>query len=165
MSRAGIMGSLAVLGIFALAGAVFVRPTSTGAMLGVLGFALYRAVIARRVLCRHHHRGVRLSRLGRFDAAHAAFVRSEAFFKRYAWLDRGRSVLLGTAVAYSFTEVARYNQAHCLARIDQIDEAVRHLDDLLADHPGMAPAIELRGALLEGGQTSPRETDPDRWFE
>lgn len=164
-SRAGIAGSLAVLGVFVLAGAILVRPMSTGAMLGLLGFAFHRVVIARRILCRHHHRGVRLARLGRYEAAHAAFARSEAFFQRHGWLDRGRSMLLGTAGAYRFTALARYNQTHCLARMGQIDEAVRHLDALLADHPSMTPAIELRGALFEEGPTPPRETDPDQWFE
>jgi tetratricopeptide (TPR) repeat protein len=165
MSRAGIAGSLVLLAGFVAVGAVFVRPMGTGAFIGFFGYAFYRAVIARRIVCRHHHRGVQRFRLGRFEAAYTAFARSEAFFARHRWLDRGRSVLLGTAVAYDFTALARYNQAQCLGRMGQTEEAVRFLDALLADHPDMAPAIALRGALTSAATRAPTETDPDKWFD
>ena len=50
------------------------------------------------------------------------------------------------------------------AQMGQPEEAVRHLDALLADHPEMSAAIEVRGALMNDGTSSPRETDPDKWF-
>jgi hypothetical protein len=164
MSRAGIIGSLTLLGFYVLTSMFWVRPALTGAFLGLVGFAAHRALLARRLLCRHHHRGVQLFRLKRYEAAHAAFDKSAAFFTRWAWLDRHRHLLLGTAGHHEFVSLARYNQAQCLAALGRTQEAVRVLDALLDDRPATVPAIALRNVLQDGCQQPSKETNPDRWF-
>ncbi len=167
VSTWGLIGSLTLFALMALTGAILVRPTATGASLGALAFVVYRLLIVRGLICHAHRRGVRLTRAGRFEEAFAAFGRSRIWFSRVPWLDRHRGILLGTAVAHSFEVLARYNQAYCLARIGRTQEAIRHLDALLADVPETGLAIELRGLLIANnpGLGDPSQTDPQRWFE
>ncbi len=163
-SLAGVAGSLCLLTVLVCLGALFIRPTLTGALWGLFSYALYRTLIARRLLCRHHHRGVNCYRLERFEEAHQAFVQSEQFFRRYPFLDRWRSVILGSASAYNFVELAGYNQALCMNLLGQDQEALRRLDQLLHERPTMAAAIALRGTLSTPFATDNIQADPDRWF-
>lgn len=163
-SLSSFAGSLVLLAVVVCLGAVLIRPALTGVLWGAFAYTLYRTLIARRWICRHHHRAVRHFRHERFDEAHQAFVDSEGFFRRHPWLDQWRSLLLGSASTHTFAELAGYNQALCLRYLGQDEEALRRLDLLLDERPHMAAAIALRGALTTPGNSEHHPKDPDSWF-
>ena len=139
----GLMVAMSLLGVIFSGGYVV-----EGAAAGLAAFLLYRVVVVRMVLCRHHRRGIGLSVDGHYAEALAAFSESEAAWSRRAWLDRQRGWLLGITSQWPFQALALYNQGYCLSRLGRTAEAVALLDEALVRYPELGPARELRGSLL-----------------
>jgi hypothetical protein len=118
-----------------------------GIVYGAFGFLIFRLLIVRRVVLRDHASGVRLTRAGRFDDALAAFQRSEEVWRKRAFFDRHRALLLGSSVRYTFHFLSLYNQAYCLARLSRGDEARIKLDELDSISPDSALAQTLRDLM------------------
>lgn len=157
-SALGSLVSLGTLALFCLTGALLAPRAELGIIGGAAVFLVYRLLV-RELLCRHHRQGVRLTREGKFREGLMAFKASEAFWSRHPVLDRYRWLLLGSSGPYTFLSLARYNQAFCLSRLNRVAEAVAMLKRVLAENPGMAPALELRDALKRSLATSDGEID------
>jgi tetratricopeptide (TPR) repeat protein len=151
MRRGVAWGTAQVFGLmlaFGLLGIAITGLVIEGALLGAGLFLVYRLGIVRMVLTRHHRVGIGLSRDGDLAGSLAAFQRSEAFWRQYAWLDRRRGWLMGASVPWPFAALAVYNQAYCHHKMGDDDAALAILDEALIRWPGLAPARELKGALL-----------------
>lgn len=130
-------------------------PPRDAVLTAALLFLLYRWVLVRRVLLSDHRAGILAMRAGRFEDGLRAFEKSEAFFARHRWLDRWRAPVLGSASAWGFEVLARYNQAYALSRLGRGEEALEAASALLEAHPGVVPAQELRDVLLAGSRLHP----------
>ena len=158
----GSLQTLALFAVFWTAAALVVGEWVLGVGVGSIAFLLYRVFIVRMIICRHHRRGVSLTRAGRFADAITAFERSEAYWSRWRRLDRARGIVLGSAVAWPFRLLARYNQGYCYSRLGQGDDAIRVLTALRQDEPDMRIAAELLEVLEAGASTRappPKEED------
>lgn len=151
--QAGLLGLL-----FCFVSATLVGEWIGGIAVGAVVFTMYRVLFVRMLLCRDHRRGVSQTRAGHFVDAIASFQASAAFWDRVAWLDKARGILLGSAVAYPFGQLARYNEAYCLSRLGRGEEAISTLQGLLKRAPDMAIAKELLD-VLEAGASS-RAAEP-----
>lgn len=121
-----------------------------GLLFGMFAYVLHRLVLVRRVVCRDHRRGVVLMKQGKFEESVAAFRQSEAFWAKHPTLDRLRAPLLGSPTSHGFQVFAVYNQAYGLARLGRGSEALALVERVLAEHPDMLPARELRDVLAAG---------------
>ena len=61
----------------------------------------------------HHRKGVALFKKGSFLEAIPFFEKSYAFFKRNAWIDKYRYIILLSSSRVSYTEMALLNIAFC----------------------------------------------------
>lgn len=148
-STQGNLQAFALMIVFSLGGVVATGGRVVeGALAGGFAFLIYKVVVVGMILCREHRLGISLTRDGRFADALAAFVRSEAAWRRRAWLDRRRGWLLGSASRWPFRARALYNQGYCLSRLGRDAEAAAVLDELLQACGDMGIARELRGAIL-----------------
>jgi hypothetical protein len=93
-----------------------------GIYLGAAAYLLY-SIGSRLTIPRTHRAGVRLTRQQRFAEAIPKFEESLAFFERYAWIDRYRSVVLMSPSAISYREMALSNIAFCYSQIGDGEQA------------------------------------------
>lgn len=157
----GSVQTLVLFGAFWIVAALLLGEWVMGLGVGAVIFLLYRVFIVRMLICRHHRRGISLTGKGRFVDAIAAFERSEAFWNRWRRLDRARGLMLGSAVAWPFRLLARYNQAYCFSRLGQGGDAMRVLTALRRDEPDMRIAAELLEVLEAGASTRPAPREED----
>ncbi len=151
MRSASTRGTVQSFGLMLAFSAFWVLATTRvieGALLGAGLFLVYRLVIVRWWVCRHHRRGIDRTRAGRLEDALHAFVESERFWERHTWLDARRGWLLGSASRWPFAALARYNQGVCLSALGRHHEALEILDDALVRWPELSPAREMKGAIL-----------------
>ncbi len=146
---ASVLLALLPPALFAMVG-VAVWDVELGVPFGLAVYALYRLVVVRRFVCRHHRLGVALTRRGKFEDAINAFHRSEAFWARHGTLDRFRGVILGSGTSHPFHVLAQYNQAYCLSRLGRGAESLELIGRILAKHADMVPARELRDVMAAG---------------
>ncbi len=133
-----------------------------GLIVGAAIFVLFRLTLVRRIVLKDHALGVRLTRVGRFEEALAAFARSEATWQRRPFLDRHRALLLGSSVRYTFLCLSLFNQAYCLGRLGRGDDALAMLDRLEVLAPNSSLARSLRDLLEARGPADPAPgTAPD----
>ncbi len=103
----------------------------------------------RLTVNRHHRRGVRCLKKQQYEEALGCFIRSEAFFTRYPWVDHFRVLTLFTSSAFSFREMALQNQVHSLLHLNRPAEAIAPLERLLTIAPGRSDVAELHEKLQE----------------
>lgn len=133
-----------------------------GVILGVATFLCYRLFVVQWVFLAAHRRGIRETRAGEYAWALESFRDSQRYFEERPALDRYRTVLMASGMAYPYRELARYNQAYCLAHLGRRQEAEVLLAELLQAHPRMGVARELLRAL-EGTEEAPGQGEG--WFE
>lgn len=129
--------------LVSLAVAVGVCEAAFGHRAGLFaGGSIYLAYSlgSRAVLAHHHRSGVRRIARRQWAEALACFERSQAFFERFAWLDRYRQVLLMSPSGVGYHEMALLNQAVCLPDLDRGAEARRLYERALELYPGSAMA-------------------------
>ena len=120
-----------------------------GVMLGSMSFLVYRFVVVRELITRHHRRGVLRSKDERWEEALVAFRESFRFWDRKRWLDDARGLLLASTATYPFRVLALYNEAWVLYRLGRPEEAGVVLDAVEQEVPNMVAARRLRRALAE----------------
>jgi len=97
----------------------------------------------RLTLQRHHRAGMRHLRKKRYEEALVCFYKSEAFFKKHAWVDRYRFITMFNSSAYSYHEMALHNQAYALAHLDRVTEACAALEKLLLIAPEREDVVRM----------------------
>ncbi|MBN2800216.1 MAG: tetratricopeptide repeat protein [Deltaproteobacteria bacterium] len=123
----------------------------TGVIWGAGAYLLYSLAL-RVTVTRRHRAGIALIRRRRFHEAIPHFQASLAFMDRHPWLDRARSILLLSAAAMSFREMALINLGYCYTQLDQGEQAVAAYREALARNPDNGAALAaLR--FLEAGRT------------
>jgi hypothetical protein len=151
LSRPALLLHLAVLGgLVALTARIFPEYGRLDAVL--VGAAPWVAwsVVARPLLTRHHRAGIRALRAGRYDEAALAFAESRDFFTRHPALDRYRFLILMSAGAAPYRELAMCNIAYARARAGDIAAARKACGEALAAYPGSVVAASIAGSLPPG---------------
>ena len=105
----------AFLGRAILAG-FYVVDNSNGALFGVLAYLMF-SFGSKMIIARDHQVGMTLIRNQQYEAAIQAFERSYRFFAEYRWIDRFRSVVLMSASATSYREMALCNIAFSYSQL------------------------------------------------
>ncbi len=148
LSRPALLLHLSLLGgMVALTARLFPAYGSFDALLvGAAPYVCYSAVV-RPLLTRHHRAGIRCLRAGRFDEAVRAFGESRDFFARHPALDRYRFLILMSAGAASYRELALCNIAYLHARSGEMTAARRACDAALAVFPESAIARSILESL------------------
>ena len=104
----------------------------------------------RYLVTRAHRRGIRLMKTGEFDAAILSFQSSYEFFSRNSWIDRLRGLVLMSASALAYREMALANIAFCHAQAGRRHESREAYERTLREFPesGLAiSALRLIGAV------------------
>lgn len=109
----------------------------------IVGAAVYFAYsqISKRVLARHHFRGMRRLQQGRYDEALGAFEQYLAFIERHPWIDRYRALVMLTAEAYSCRESAMNNIIFCYGQMGQVVDMKAWLHKLIDEYPSNVFAV------------------------
>jgi tetratricopeptide (TPR) repeat protein len=113
---------------------------ANGALAGCFVYLGY-SFLVRMVLTRYHRRGMRHIKQYRFADAIADFEASYTFFSRHEWIDRFRSVILLSASATSYREMALLNIAFCYSQLGNGAEATQYYRRTLAEFPDSGMAI------------------------
>jgi tetratricopeptide (TPR) repeat protein len=102
-----------------------------------LGLFIYLAYSfgSRRLLLRHHRRGLAFVRQGSYPEAIAAFEASYAFFARRVWLDRMRALTMMMPSRQSVREMALINIAYCYGQSGDKDQTKAYYQRALAEFP------------------------------
>jgi len=114
--------------------------------------------LGRFGIARHHRRGVRCLKAGRFDKAIPAFEESLAFFAKHPWLDRYRFITLLSSSAASYREMALCNIGFAYSQTGAGEKAREAYEQTLEEFPesGTARAalnmMKAAGALGDGSQ-------------
>jgi hypothetical protein len=148
LSRPALLLHLAVLGgLVALTARIFPEYRLLDAAL--VGAAPYFAwsAVARPLLTRHHRAGIRQLRAGRFDEAIRAFGESRDFFTRHPALDRYRFLILMSAGAATYRELAMCNIAYAHASAGDIPAARKACGEALAAFPESVIARAIGDSL------------------
>ncbi|HEY3489053.1 MAG TPA: hypothetical protein VGK27_02895 [Candidatus Deferrimicrobiaceae bacterium] len=151
LSRPALLLHLALLGgLIALTARVFPAYGLFDAILvGAAPYVCYSAVV-RPLLTRRHRAGIRLLRAGRFDDAVRAFEDSRDYFTRHPALDRYRFLILMSAGAASYRELAMGDIAYAHARAGHRAAAREACEQALAAFPGCAVARFVLETLPPG---------------
>lgn len=83
---------------------------SNGLLIGTAVYLIY-SFVSRLLVARDHRRGIGLLRKGQFKEAIQAFEASYRFFSEHLWIDRFRSIVLMSASAITYREMALCNIA------------------------------------------------------
>ena len=113
-------------------------------------FGVSAMAVARPLLTRHHRAGIRFLRAGRFEEAIRAFGESRDFFTRHPALDRYRFLILMSAGAATYRELAMCNIAYAHARAGAIPAARKACGEALAAFPGSVIARAIADSLPAG---------------
>lgn len=97
-------------------------------------------LLLRNTLARHHRRGVRFMRRGRFKEAIGSFEASVAFFSRRPWMDRWRVISLLSASRASYREMGLCNLAFAFAQSGDGGRSKETYKRALAEYPNSALA-------------------------
>ena len=156
LSRPALLLHLAVLGgLVATTARLFPEYGKLDALLvGAAPYVLYSAVV-RPLLTRRHRAGIRHLRAGRYPEAIRAFGESRDFFGRHPGLDRFRFLLLMSAGAASYRELAMVNIAYAHARSGDLPAARRACGEALAAFPGSGIARSILDSIPAGPEENP----------
>ena len=148
LSRPALLVHLALLGgLVALTARAFPGYGPLDAVLvGAAPYVCY-SVVVRPLLTRRHRAGIRLLRAGRFEEAVHAFEESRDFFARHPALDRYRFLILMSAGAVSYRELAMGNIAYAYARAGNLAPARKACEQAFAAFPGCAVARSVQATL------------------
>lgn len=124
----------------AVAIGVFVTRTSNGVILGTAAYLTY-SLSSRMFIARAHRRGMRLCRRQEFAAAIQAFEESYDFFARNTWIDRFRAIVMMSASAISYREMALCNIAFCYSQLGDGQKAESYYRRALDEFPNSALAV------------------------
>lgn len=148
LSRPALLLHLAVLGgLVALTARLFPEYGALDALLVGAAPSFAWSAVARPLLTRHHRAGIRALRAGRFDAAVRDFEQSRDFFTRHPALDRFRFLILMSAGAATYRELAMCNIAYAHARAGDIAASRKACGEALAAYPGSVIAASIAGSL------------------
>jgi hypothetical protein len=90
---------------------------------------------SRAFLLRHHQSGMRAMHAGRYDEGSRHFEASYLFLQRHAWIDRFRSVVLMSAAASTYREMALINSAFAHLQLGHLAEARSGYERALREFP------------------------------
>jgi len=134
--------TLVIPQLVAIAVAIFVAvrlsPTY-GFIYGPAVYLLY-SFGSRFVLAREHRAGVALAKRQKFDEAIPKFQKSLDFFDRFPWIDRFRSIILMSASAFSYREMALANIGFAYSQIGMGAEARVYYEKCLERFPNSSLA-------------------------
>lgn len=118
-----------------------------------LGFAFYFAYLSfsRALLLGAHTRAMKLFRRGNYPAAIAAFAASERYLAARPWIDNHRWLVVLSASALSYREIALFNIGKAQDKLGQTAQARRTFIRLLelAPRSQLAPTIRAIIGLLD----------------
>ncbi len=110
----------------------------------------------RLALPRVHRRSVAYIRSGRFTEALPLCEASAEWFKRHAWVDKYRALIMLSPSAWSYREMALANRAFSLAQLGLGQEAMKAYEAMLAEFPdsvlATTPLNMMRAAQGSGPQ-------------
>lgn len=116
-----------------MGGAFYVYPPF-GAIFVAAGFLTY-TLAARSLVPWHHRAGVRHYKRRRFREAISCFEKSLQFFERHSWIDRYRAIVLLSASAVSYQEMALANMGFCHSQSGDGKQARRCYEECLKRFP------------------------------
>lgn len=119
------LGLAAQLSVYAVVVtlAIQVIPNREHGVIIAMAICLGYTCIMRYTVLANHRRGVRLTHQGRFEEAIELHQKSLDFFVRHQWIDRYRAVVLMSAAALSYREIALCNIAFCYMQTGREDQA------------------------------------------
>jgi tetratricopeptide (TPR) repeat protein len=123
-----------------------------GLMWGGAVYLLY-SVGSRRLFPQAHRAGIKLMRQERFEQAIPKFQESVAFFERYPWVDRFRSIVLMSPSAISYREMALVNMAFCYTQIGNGEQGRLIYQKCLERFPNSgiaASALRMLDSVAQG---------------
>jgi tetratricopeptide (TPR) repeat protein len=137
----------------------YVAPRSNGVILGAAVYLAY-SIGSRMMIARDHRRGMRLYRQQQFVAAIQAYEDSYEFFARNEWIDRCRALVMMSASAASYREMALCNIAFFYSQLGNGEKAESYYRRALDEFPnsGLAAAA-LR--MIESVRQPQAETKKD----
>jgi hypothetical protein len=150
--------------LIAVAATVGVCIAFLGYPMGVfVGASMYLAYSfgSRAILARHHKSGVRRLMKRQWAEAYLCFVRSQAFFEHFPWLDRYRQLFLMSPSGASYHEMALINQAACLVHLNRGSEARQLYEQVLELYPDSPIAEAALKAAEIGGSAAQQGVRPD----
>ncbi|HEY1603686.1 MAG TPA: tetratricopeptide repeat protein [Pirellulales bacterium] len=137
---AAIVQIAIVIGAALLGSALFKdRDPSLGVMIGAACCLVYYRFM-RRLLVNDHRRGIVLVRQQQFADAVPCFEASYEFMRRHPWADRWRCLLVGSASATSYREMALCNIAFCYSQMGEGDKALACYERAIGEFPDCAVA-------------------------
>jgi tetratricopeptide (TPR) repeat protein len=96
-------------------------------------FVLFYAL--RTLVPRHHRQGIKYYKKQDYALAIDCFQKSYDFFKRNAFVDKYRFILLLSSSRISYAEMANVNVAFCLSQLGKKAEAIAKYREVLAEFP------------------------------
>jgi hypothetical protein len=117
-----------------------VTRSNIGMMVGVAIYLVY-SFGSRHLIPFAHRKGVSLSQNQKFAESIVAHEASYNFFTRHPWLDRYRSIIMMSASAVSFREMALLNIAFAHSQIGNGEKAKEYYRRTLAEFPNSNMAI------------------------
>jgi tetratricopeptide (TPR) repeat protein len=102
--------------------------------LGALVYLLLSGLL-KRILSRHHRKGIALYKKGLFKEAITHYQNSYAFFIKHSWIDKYRYLTLLCSSRVSYIEMALLNIAHCYGQIDEAEESLKYYQLALQAYP------------------------------
>lgn len=103
----------------------------------LLGIALYLALLfgSRALLTRHHRKGIRQVKKGRLTEAILHFEANLRFFTDHPLLDRWRAVVIFSASALSYRDLALCNLAYCHGQLGDKERMKHFYQQAIALNP------------------------------
>jgi hypothetical protein len=149
------LGAIAAIAI-ALWLANRAQPFSTIIFVSSLVYLLFCRTM-RFCFARQHRLGIKAYRARQFERAIGHYELSYAGFCRHPFVDRYRSLLLGSASALSYRVIALCNIAFCYAQLDDGAKAVTYYETALREDPECTLAqVSLRMLQsMKGGEMPP----------
>ena len=103
----------------------------------LVGAAAYLtlSIAIRRLIPRHHRRGIRLLKDNKFDKARIEFEKSYEFFTRNAWVDNFRYLALLSSTRICYREMALLNIAYCYGQTGDGKRSKESYEKTLEEFP------------------------------
>ena len=103
----------------------------------LVGAIIYLAIsfLLRFGIPFHHRKGIALFKKGSFVEAIPFFKKSYVFFKRNAWIDKYRYILLLSPSRVSYTEMALLNIAFCYGQSGDGKRSKEYYKKTLSEFP------------------------------
>lgn len=99
------------------------------------------SIIARNLISRYHRKGIALMKQNRYQEAIPFFEKSLAFFEKNSWIDRFRVIVLLSASAFEYSEMALLNIAFCYSQLGDGAKARDIYQECLKRFPNNGMAI------------------------